>query len=861
VSALARSPQPRTRLLRPYALAYIYRRWLRAHAMQELLAGAGIAVAVALVLAATVAEQSIAGSTRQVVQAVVGHATLQLRARDGEGFPEGMLARVEAIPGVKQAAPLLEQTVTLIAPDRRRVTVDLAGTDISLAVLDGLAHTLPLNALTPGGIGISRATARALGPSAGALQGTQVKVLLRGRSISQRVSAVLGPETAGAVSGALVAVMPLARLQSLAGLPGRITRILVQPAKGRQAAVAGALRRLAAGRLLVAPAGEDVTQLQQALRPSDLASELFAAIGALLGFLLAFNAFLLTVPERREAIADLRVAGTRRGAIVQIELFQALCLGLPATLLGLIAGYGLSVGVFHQPTGYLAEAFTLSGGTVVGTGPLLLAGLGGLLATCLASLVPILDLRGGRARDAVYREGGVPGNTLGHGAQRALFAAAVVVVAAATAVFAFAPAAAILAGAMLALATVLAVPLAFTAVLGCARFLAERRQSLTALPVALSSLQATTLRSLALAATGAVALFGSVALGGSRDDLLRGIHSFASSYVADAPIWVSNPGDNQAVQEFSPDRDVAAIARVPGVARVRSFQGTFLALGDRRVWVIARPPGGAAHVLATQVVDGSPAKANARLAEGGWVVVSQQIASERHAHLGGALTLPTPSGEHAFKLAATTTNLAWPPGVIFMSTADYARLWGTSSPTALGVELSPGASVPTVHAAIARALGPDSGLEVVSASVRAAKIDTLAGEGLGQLGEISTMLLIAAILAMAAALASSIWQRRASLAGLRLLGVKPARLRRILLLEGALMLGAGCLTGALAGVYGQLVLDGYLKHVTGFPLAHLATGARPVAIFALVLAVALAIALAPGWLASRVSPRLALEDQ
>ncbi len=860
MSALAR-PRPQARLLRPYALAYIYRRWLRAHAVQELLAGAGIAVAVALVLAATVAERSIAGSTGQVVRAVVGHATLQLRARNGEGFSEAMLARVEAIPGVKQAAPLLEQTVTLVAPDGRRVTVDLAGTDVSLAVLDGLAHTLPLNALTPGGIGVSRATARALSPQAGSLQGTQVTVLLRGRSSTQRISSVLGPETAGAVSGALVAVMPLARLQRLAGLPGRVSRILVQPASGQQSAVAAALRRLAAGRLLLAPADEDVTQLRQALGPSDLASELFAAVGALLGFLLAFNAFLLTVPERREAIADLRVAGTRRSAIVQIVIFQALCLGVAATLLGLLLGYVLSTGVFHQPTGYLAEAFTLSGATVVGAGPLLLAGLGGVLATCLAAAVPLLDLRGGRARDAVYREGGVPGNTLGVSAQRALFAAAVVVIAAATAVFVFAPSAAILAGAMLALATVLAVPLVFTSVLRCARLLAERRQSLTALPVALSSLQGTTLRSLALAATGAVALFGAVALGGSRSDLLRGIHSFSSSYVDDAAIWVSNPGDNQAVQEFAPDGHAAAIARLPGVAGVRAFQGSFLALGDRRVWVIARPPGAARHVLATQVVDGSAGAASTRLAQGGWVVVSQQIASERHAHIGGALTLPTPSGAHTFRLAATTTNLAWPPGVIFISTADYARLWGTSAPSALGVQLSPGVNVAAARRTILRTLGPHSGLEVVAAPVRAAKIDTLASEGLGQLGEISTMLLVAAILAMAAALAASIWQRRASLAGLRLLGVKPARLRRILLLEGALMLGAGCLTGALAGVYGQLVLDGYLKHVTGFPLVHLATATRPLEIFALVLALALAVALGPGWLASRVSPRLALEDQ
>jgi putative ABC transport system permease protein len=847
-------------VLRPYALLYLYRRRLRAHAVSELLAGVGIAISVALVLAATVAEGSIAGSTSRVVRAVVGQADLQLRAQGSDGFSERMLARVESVPGVKQAAPLLEQTATVLAPSGRHVTVDLAGTDVSLAVLDGLAHTLPLDALTPGGIGLSKAAADTLGVSASAAGASGVTLQLRGHSTALRVSAVLGPEAAGAVSGALVAVMPLARLQRLAGLPGRVTRILVQTVPGRQNAVRRGLQKLAAGRLNVAGADEDVTLLDQALRPSNLASQLFAAIGALLGFLLAFNAMLLTVPERRQAIADLRLAGTRRGAIVQIVLFQSLCLGIVASVVGLAAGYALSVWVFHQPTGYLAEAFTLSPGTVVGVRPLLFAGLGGLAAACLASGVPLLDLRRGHARDAVYRDLGDPGNALGRRVQQALFATALAVLLAATLVFVLAPSAAILAGAMLALATVLAVPLAFAAVLAGARWIGWRRKSLTSLPVALASLQATTLRSLALAATGSVALFGSVALGGSRDDLLRGIHSFASSYVADADIWVSNPGDNQAVNELSPHGYTAAIARVAGVASVRAFQGGFMQLGDRRVWVIARPPGGSREVLRTQIVSGASRQANLRLAQGGWIAVSEQIAAERHTGVGGSLVLQTPTGERRFRVAATTTNLAWPPGVIFMGSGDYSRYWQTAAPTALGVELQPGVSASSVRLAIQHALGRGSGLEVSLASARAARIDKLAGEGLGQLGEIATLLLLAAIAAMAAALASSIWQRRPTLAGLRLLGVKPSRLRRILLLEAMMMLGAGCVTGAIAGVYGQLVLDGYLKHVTGFPLARIATGGRPFEIFAFVLALALALVAAPGWFASRVPPGLALED-
>jgi putative ABC transport system permease protein len=848
-----------TRALRPYALLYIYRRRLRANAVSELLAGVGIAVAVALALAATVAEGSIAGSTAQVVGAVVGQANLELRSQGSEGFDESMLARAEAIPGVKQAAPLLEQTATVLAPDGRRSTVDVAGTDTSLGVLDGLAHSLPLDTLSPGAIGLSRATAAKLGldpDSPGA-----ITLELRGRALALRVSAVLGPEAAGAVSKALVAVMPLASLQRLAGLPGRVTRILVQTQPGREAAVRRRLTVLAAGRLNVASADQDVTLLDQALRPSNLASQLFAAIGALLGFLLAFNAMLLTVPERRQAIADLRLAGTRRGAIVQIVLFQALCLGLAASAVGLAVGYALSVWVFRQPTGYLAEAFTLSSGTVVGLGPLLIAGLGGVAATCLASAVPLLDLRRGRARDAVYRDRGDPGNALGRGTQRALFATALAVLLAATLVFALAPSLAILAAAMLALATVLAVPLMFAAALAGARWVAARAERLTSLPVALASLQATTVRSLALAATGAVALFGSVALGGSRDDLLRGIHSFASSYVDDADIWVSNPGDNQAVDQLLPGDYAAAIARVPGVAGVRAFQGGFMQLGARRVWVIARPPGASREVLRTQVVSGSPRQAEALLARGGWVAISQQIAAEHHTGVGGSLTVQTPTGERRFRIAATTTNLAWPPGVLFIGTADYSRDWQSAAPTAFGVSLVPGESAAAARRAIERALGPGNGLEVSLAATRAARIDALAGEGLGQLGEIATLLLLAAVAAMAAALASSVWQRRPALAELRLLGVKPGRLRRILLLEATLMLGAGCVTGAASGVYGQLVLDGYLKRVTGFPLAPVATGVRPFEIFAFVLVLALAIVATPAWLASRVPPAFALEDR
>jgi putative ABC transport system permease protein len=852
------------RLLGPRALVYFYRRRLRAHGTQELLAGVGIAAAVALVLAAGISQGSIAGSTRQVLHAVIGPANLQLRARGPGGFPEADLQRVEALPGVKQAAPLLERNVHLAAAGGRTVNAYLAGTDVSLGVLDGLGRTLPLAAYRPGTIALSATTARALGiSSAGVNAGTQVRLLVGGIAHEVPVSAVLGHEAVGVLSGAQVAVMPLATMQAMLSEPGKVNRILVRTAPGREAAVASGMRAIAGGRLIVSGPEEDIDQLRQALRPSGQASALFGIIGALLGFLLAFNAILLTVPERRQAIADLRLSGTRRSAIVQLVMFQALCLGVAASGVGVGLGYVLSRWVFHQSTGYLAEAFALSGGTVIGAGTVALAALAGVLVTCLASSVPLLDLRRSRPRDAVYTETGATGSVLADSGQRRLSLAALALLVLASVLYAAAPSMALIASVALALATVCAVPVTFAAVLAAAHAFSERAPQMSTLAIALGGVRGTSVRAVALAATGAVALFGSVALGGARGDLLSGINSFAHSYAADAPIWVSEPGDNQATGQLQTGGLTARIARIPGVAEVRAFQGSFLTLGPRRVWVIARPPGAASSVLAGQAIGGGPAVrlAEQRLAGSGWVAVSRQIASETHTPVGGTIVVRTPTGARGYRIAALTTNLAWSPGVVFISTVDYARAWGSSAPSALAVLPRPGVGVAGLGNQVSVALGGSGGLEVASAATREAKIDKLTGEGLSQLGIISTLLVLAAILALAAALASSINQRRVALAGLRLTGARPSRLRRILLVEASLMLGAGCVTGALAGLYGQFIMDAYLRRVTGFPVAAVAASARPVVILAVVLAAALAACAIPAWLASTVSPALALADE
>ena len=847
--------------MRPYALLYFYGRRLRVHGVQELLAGLGVAVAVALVFAVTVAAGSLTGSTVGVVHTVAGPADLQLHARGPEGFDERLLAQVERLPGVEQAAQLLEQTATVIGSPGHRVTVTIAGAGGGLALMDGLAHTLPGGVLSAGGISLSKTSANLLGiTNLNSQAPTEVTLDLRGRATRLKVSAVLGHEAAGALSVAQVAVMPLTTLQRLAGLPHRVTRILVQSRPGHEATVRSELEALAGGRLTVATADHEVSLLSQALRPSNQASALFAGLAGLLGFLFAFNAILLTTPERRAAIADLRLDGTRRTAIIQMVLFQAFCLGIAASLLGLLAGYALALGVFHTSPGYLSQAFTLGGNTVIGTKPVVLSLAGGILATCLASAVPLGDLRRGRRLDAVYAETGERDQEPRHNTQRQLFIIAAGLVAIASALFVFAPSAAIGSCVLLALATILAVPLVLSAVLRAAEMLAMSNDRFTTLPLAIGSLRARTFRSLALTATGAVALFGSVALSGAQHDLLRGLHNFARAYATDGEVWVVNPGYIPETTSFLPDKYASRMARIPGVTGIHVLQSEFMNMTNRRVVILARPPGTGQEVLRTQMLAGDFSNARKRLREGGWVAVSKQIAEEQHVHIGQTLKLPTPTGASSFRVAALTTNFGWPGGAILMNTVDYSRRWATHVPSAFAVDLVPGTNITQARYAIARSLGAGSGLEAITAATWSQRFDTLAGEGLGQLGAISTLLVLAAILAMAAALGSSIWQRRGSLAELLLDGAPRRLLRLVLLTEAMLMLCAGCLTGAIAGVYGQFVIDSYLKHVTGFPVASIATLTRPVEMLTLVIATVLVLVSLPGWRASQVRPALGLSE-
>jgi putative ABC transport system permease protein len=839
--------------MRPGNVLHLYRVRVRARLIQECFAVVGIAAGVALLFASQVASQSLQNSVAQLSHGIVGDASLQLLARDPHGMPESLVGDVRSIAGVRAAAPLLEASADATGPKGTR-SVELVGADSSLKALGGelIRHT----ELEPfAGIGAVLLPAPLAADLGVTKFGNEVALKLYGRTEQAPLYAQLHKKQIGGLVSSPIVVAPLFFAQEMTGFAHHVSRILVEPAPGMEARVRAALVRLAAGALNVESTSYDERLFAKAASASNQSTALFAVISALVGFLFAFNAMLLTVPQRRRLIADLRRDGYTPRTVVAVLLLDAIVLGLAACVLGLVLGEELSIHLFGSNPGYLGSAFSVGTQRVVGAQSIAIAAGGGMLAAIVAVLSPLRDIL---SRDPLAAITPKQGSTAGAANARTALAG-VLCLMGATAILLAAPKLAILGMVLLIAALLLVLPVALDLALALLRSFARRMTG--AVPhVAGMELSAARARAIGVAATGAIAVFGAVAIQGAHADLLKGLENAARDENAFTDVWVSPPGAYNLLRTAPfASSEQARIARLPGVRAVRVYRGGLLDWGERKVWVIA-PPSEATPLLApSQLLEGNLARASTQLRAGGWVVLAQALAREHNLHIGERVTLPTPVPT-TVRVAALSTNIGWAPGVVIMSAPEYARAWGSGDPSAYNVLLDSGTSPAQASREIAQALGPSSGLSAQTAHAHAAEQNSLSRQGLQRLTQIATLILAVAVLAMAAAIGNMLWQRRPRLAKLKLEGFPRGELWRTILLESVLLLAVGCLTGAIFGLYGQQLLDRALANVVNFPVVYSIAALSALTSLAIVTVTALLIIAIPGYLAAGVPPAVALQD-
>lgn len=831
---------------------HLYRVRLRARLLQEFFAVVGIAAGVGLLFASQIASSSLSSSVGQLNSGIVGQAKLQLTARDAHGMPASLVSEVRKLPGVRIAAPLLEVSANAIGP-KGSDSVELVGADGTLAKLQGAL--VKKVALTPfagvQAVVLPAPVATALGANK---FGTEVTFQALGHTSEAAVYARLTEKQIGPLISSPIAVGSLEYVQEASGLAGRVSRILVEPAPGHTAEVQTGLTRLAAGKLTVESANYDEELFAKAAAATNQSTQLFAVISALVGFLFAFNAMLLTVPQRRRLIADLRRDGYTPKAVIAVLMFDAIVLGAIACAIGLVLGDELSIHLFHSNPGYLSSAFAVGSERVVTWQSIAISVVGGMGAACVAVLSPFKDIVSRDPLAAIAtKEGTASGTSL------ALTLAGLLCLGATLAILLAAPSQAILGMVTLiaALLALLAIPLSAT--LALARRLAPTIVS--AVPhIAVMELRAGRSRAIAIAATGAIAVFGSVAIEGAHSDLLKGLDNASADMNAATDVWVSASGTSNLLMTspFAPTQ-LAKLQSLPGVRAVRIYRGGLLDYGDRRIWVIAPPTDASPLIPPTQLVEGSLSTANTRVREGGWAVVSLALAEEHKLKIGQSFTVPAPTTT-TLKVAAISTNIGWAPGAVLMNADDYARAWGSSDASAYDLLAKPGVAPAQLASEARAALGGNSGLAVQTARAHEDTLRSITRQGLTRLSQIATLILVAAVMAMAAAMGAMIWQRRPRLAKLKLEGFPHRELWHTIVLESLMLLGVGCFTGAAFGLFGQQLLDRALNIVINYPVVSSVGVIVALTSLALVTASAVLMVAIPGWFAASVPANLALQD-
>jgi len=222
--------------------------------------------------------------------------------------------------------------------------------------------------------------------------GSKIQVITPTGSRKATVSGVFTFAAQSSLGGSLIIDTTLPDAQTWFAMPGQVSEI---DAKG----VAGVSPDTLAGRVrAVVPPGVEVKTGAQAaadqtkqlsdaigtfLKPALLS---FGGIAVLVGAFIIFNAFSMTVAQRRREFAMVRALGASRRQVMVSITVEALAMGIFASLLGMVAGLGIAAGVNQ-----LFQAMKIDiphSGLALEPRTIIVALAVGVLVTLLSAIIP-----------------------------------------------------------------------------------------------------------------------------------------------------------------------------------------------------------------------------------------------------------------------------------------------------------------------------------------------------------------------------------------------------------------------------------------------------------------------------------------
>lgn len=824
---------------------------LRGHPWQSLLSILGIALGVAVVLAVDLANYSASRAMQWSQRALSDDVTHQLFAGPG-GLPERFYVHLRKELGIRGATPVVQGQVRL---DGDEHVWQLWGIDV-LSVRDNLAVAGESGDASGDWLDLisDPSAAVLLGESArrlGIRPGDHFSVVSGARAHELRLAfAIRARDSIRASMLARVIITDIAAAQEVLAMTGVLSRIDLDLDSGeQQRTVRDAL-----------PQG--VQMLERRERSSGLAQmtdafqlNLFALslLALLLGAFLIFNTMTLSVLRRRRVMAVLRAIGVRRSELFALLSGEALVLGALGTFLGILLGTWLSQGLLVLVTRTINDLyFNLELQRIaLDPLPLLKAAALGLGASLFSTLGPALEATRTPPGNGLTRA--VVEQHARHSAWRWLPAAAVAALLSLlllvwsgrslllgfTALFTIIAAFALSAPAALLLIVRTARPW-MTRWLGLSGAMASRgvTASLSRTRVAVAAL------ALAVATTVAVTIM---------IDSFRNTVSDWLQYYLRADIYMARdptrPGGIApgVVQELRKRSETAAVYSGRWVKLATAEPTNLFAVDiDERGFAAYR-------LLEQQEKEVWPAFAQQQA-----VIISEPFAFHRRVATGQRITLPTDEGQRSFVVAAVFEDYGSDRGVVVMHRDTYRRYWHDNIITSLAVYLKePGRSESVVNA-LQREFH-DQGLKIRSNHTLKELSLSIFDRTFVVTNVLRLLAIVIAVIGIFSALLAIQLERGRELAVLRVLGLTPADLRRVLAMESGLVgLSAGLLAIPLGVILAEVLVLVINRRAFGWSLN--VDLSAPVLLGGVTLAVAAGILAGwyPAWRMARTPPAAAL---
>jgi putative ABC transport system permease protein len=818
------------RLFRQFILRHLWQERLRAGA-----AVLGVALGIAVVIAIQLTNASSLRGFEAALETISGKTSLEITGA-GLGLDETLLNQLGWLREYGQVSPVIEGDVQARTPGGGREGLRVLGVDILrdrairdynlLAHADDRARRRALTSseflnllVDPQSIVVTEKFAARHSLAVG----SKLALTFGDRTNDYVIRGVLKNEGAARALDGSIAVMDIAAAQLAFDRLGRLDRLDVRLREGVKVddAERAVAARLPEGLSVERPArrGRQVEKMLEAFHFNLTA---LSYIALLVGLFLIYNTVSISVITRREEIGTLRALGVTRHGVLGLFLAEAAALAVVGCALGLPLGRLLSFAAVKL-TATTVNALYIA--VAAAPPPLelkhaVLAFAVGLPLALVASAVPALEasrvaptaaMRGSDRIDARFR------------LRRRYFVVPLILFAlawwlarqeavAGLPLFGYASAVAVVFGAAFVVPAVL-----FAVARGgrgaLARlFKVEGRLAHANLAGAIPRI-AISVAALAVSLSMMVAV--AVMIGSFRETVVYWV-----GQTLQADLYLRPAARHNVAADVTLSAEVeSVVASHPAVAAVDRFRNFDVPYEDGLITVGAGDFGVLlAHgnlLFKTPRGQGEAREAMRGAINREAVVVSESFAIKRGKGVGDEVKLPTPRGEASFRVAAIYYDYSSDRGIVVMDRRTFARYWGEQRPTSLTIYLREGRDADTARGEILQALGERFRVLIyTNASIRR-EVLRIFDSTFAITYALEVIAIFVAMMGVASTLLTLILERRREIAMLRLVGADRRQVRKMVMIEAAVMGGVSQGVGLAVGVLLSLVLI-YVINVQSF---------------------------------------------